>query len=168
MPSVSRTWAPRGNTPHLQVAGNWDKISAISGISVSPKMKRLGLYIRFHPDKNIRQGEVVEFLTYLQRHLRGHIVIVWDNNKTHKGNIIKAYLQQHPRIHRYFFPSYAPELNPDEFVWTNLKRAVANSVPKDQKHLLRTLSGPTRRLRRSQALLWSCIRASALPWIQTK
>ena len=146
------------------MAGNWDKISAISGISVSPKKKRLGLYIKFHPNKNIRQPEVVEFLTYLQRHLRGHIVIVWDNNQIHKGDIIKAYLQRHSRIHRYFLPGYAPELNPDEFVWTNLKRALANSVPKDQKHLLRKLSGPTRRLQRSQKLLWSCIRGSELPW----
>jgi hypothetical protein len=41
---------------------------------------------------------------------------------------------------------------------------VANSVPDDLKHLKRLLHPPLQRLRQSQKLLWSCIRASDLPW----
>jgi len=61
-------------------------------------------------------------------------------------------------------PATRPNLTPDEFVWTKLKRSVANSVPSDLGHLKRLLQPAVRRLRRSQRLLWSCIHASDLPW----
>lgn len=53
---------------------------------------------------------------------------------------------------------------PDEWVWNHLKRAVANSVPKDLPDLRRLLKSPVQKLKGSQKLLWSCLRASDLPW----
>jgi transposase len=164
VPNVRRTWAPRGQTPILRCAGHWEKISAISAIAVSPKRQHLALYARFHPQKNIRSPEVVAFLRQLFKHLRGHIVLLWDNGKHHKGPTVREFLSQHPRLHTYRFPVYAPELNPDESVWNHLKRAVANSNPKDVRQLKQSLHPPLQRLRQSQQLLLSCIKASDLPW----
>ena len=164
VPNVTRTWAPRGQTPRLRCAGHWDKISAISALSVSPKRRRIVLYARFHPDKNIRSPEVAQFLRHLLRHLRGHVVLLWDGGRPHKGAVVKEWLSTHPRLHPYPFPGSAPELNPDEFVWNHLKRALANSVPKDLRHLKQLIHCPLQRLRHSQRLLWSCIHASDLPW----
>lgn len=164
VPNVARTWAPRGQTPHLRCAGRWKKISAISALSVSPKRRRIALYARFHPDKNIRSPEVVQFLRHLLRHLRGPVVLLWDDGRPHKGTPVKGFLHTHPRLRTHRFPGYAPELNPDEFVWNHLKRALANSLPEDLHHLQQLLHPPLRRLRRSQPRLWSCIYASDLPW----
>lgn len=166
VPNIVRTWSPTGQTPHLLVAGgNWVKISAISAISVSARRRRLALYLRLHNNRNIRTQQVLEFLKLLVKHLRGPMVLLWDRNTIHRAARITSFLQRHPRIHRHFFPGYAPELNPDEYVWTNLKRAVSNLyVPEDLQHLRHALAGPIRRLRHSQSLLRSCIRASALPW----
>ncbi len=164
VPSVRATWAPRGQTPHLVVAGSWTKISAISALSVSPRRKRMALYLRFHPRENIRAPQVARFLRHLLRHLRGPLVLLWDRSRTHRARVVERLLRRHPRLHPAFFPGYAPELNPDEFVWTQLKRDLANSLPRDLAHLRRLLETPVRRLRRSQQLLWSCIRASDLPW----
>jgi hypothetical protein len=47
-----------------------DKVSVISGISVSPRRQRLGLYYQLYFD-NIGQEEVCMFLRELLRHLRG-------------------------------------------------------------------------------------------------
>src|SRR5438046_8998560 len=45
IPTVVRTWAPQGETPiHRHRQGRRDKLSVISGISVSPKRRRLSLY----------------------------------------------------------------------------------------------------------------------------
>ncbi len=45
IPNVVRTWAPQGQTPiHRHRQGRRDKISVISGISVSPRRHRLALY----------------------------------------------------------------------------------------------------------------------------
>lgn len=165
VPNVRRTWAPRGQTPILRCAGrHWEKISAISAIAVSPKYQRLALYARFHPGKNIRSPEVVAFLRQLFKHLRGQVVLLWDNGNHHKGPMVREFLRGHPRLHAYRFPGYAPELNPDEFVWNHLKGAVANSDPRDVRQLKEFLRPPLQRLRQSQQLLWSCVRASDLPW----
>lgn len=163
IPTVQKTWAPRGRTPILKVAGKWTKISSISAISVSPERKRIALYIRFHLH-NIRALEVLGFLKLLLRHLRRGFVLLWDSGAVHKAGLVQRFLKKHPRIRAYSFPGYAPELNPDEFVWANLKRSVANSVPKDTDHLRRLLRSPVQRLKRSRKLLWSCIKASKLPW----
>jgi transposase len=139
-------------------------MSAISALSVSPRRRRVALYARFHRDKNVRSPEVVQFLQQLLRHLRGPVVLLWDSGRQHRGVLVQHFLQAHPRLSTYRFPGYAPELNPDEFVWNHLKRAVANSAPSDLGDLKRLLHPPLQRLRQSQTLLWSCIHASDLPW----
>ena len=114
-PLVAKTWAPRGCTPfqrHRQ--GRRDKISVISGISLSPRRHRLGLYYLLFYD-NIAQEEVCVFLRELLRHLRGPVIVLLDNSSTHQGEPLRKLLRQHPRLSIEHFPSYAPELNPDEF-----------------------------------------------------
>ena len=161
---MRRTWAPRGQTPFLSVAGHWTKISSISAITVSPRRRRLALYARFHHDKNIRSPQVASFLRYFLKHIRGPVILLWDGGRQHRSKIVRAFLDRNPRLHVYRFPAYAPELNPDEFVWNNLKRAVANSVPENLSHLRRLLQRPLKRLKGSQKLLRSCIKASELSW----
>jgi hypothetical protein len=55
-----------------------DRISVISGLSISPVRRRVGLYYRFHR-KNIDGQGVCGFLRHLLRHLRGHVIVIWDN-----------------------------------------------------------------------------------------
>ncbi len=148
----------------MRCAGHWTKISAISAITVSPKRRHLALYARFHPDTNIGSAEVAVFLRQLATHLRGPVIVLWDGGNQHKGEPVREFRRTHPRWLFHRFPGYAPELNPDEFVWTHLTGAIANSVPTDNAHLTRLIRTPLRRLRRSQKLLWSCIYASDLPW----
>jgi len=104
------------------------------------------------------------FLKYFLKHIRGPVVLLWDGGRQHRSQVVKKFLGQNPRLHVHRFPAYAPELNPDEFVWNNLKRAVANSVPQDLTHLRRLLQRPFQRLKGSQKLLRSCLKASELSW----
>src|SRR5208337_613402 len=74
IPNVVQTWAPQGQTPiHRHRQGRRDKISVISGVSVSPKRHQLGLYYLLYFD-NIGQEEVCRFLQELLRHLRGLVI----------------------------------------------------------------------------------------------
>lgn len=148
----------------LRCAGHWTKISALSALTISPGYRRMHLYARFHPNKNVRFPQVIEFLRQMLRQIRGPVVLLWDSNRPHRAAAVRDFLAQHPRLHTERFPGYAPELNPDEFVWNHLKRAVSNAVPEDLAHLKRLLHPPLQRLRQSQKLLWSCLRASDLPW----
>lgn len=144
-----------------------DRISTISTLTVSPASRRLGLYVHFHPT-NITGVEVIRFLQHLLRHLRGEVVLLWDGGPIHKRRIVRDFIRRRPRLHVYAFPAYAPELNPDEFVWTNAKHELSNSAPEHIGELTQRLRRSLRRLRRSQQLLWSCIFASDLPWPRNK
>lgn len=139
-----------------------DRISAISAVTVSPRRRRLGLYARFHR-KNIQQAEVCDFLRHLLRHLRGHVIVLWDNGKPHKGEPIRALCRRFPRLRLERFPTYAPELNPDEAVWNQMDNALANSRPENLDDLSAALHKTKRRLRRSQTKLRWCVHQSALP-----
>ena len=164
MPTVRRTWALVGQTPILKIAGGWTKISAISAISVSAGKSRIALYMRFHPLKNIRYPQVLTFLRYLLRHFKRGFVLLWDRGSMHKAGMIKKFLKDNRHVHSHFFPGYAPELNPAEFVWNRMKHDVANGVPKDTQDLQGHLRVSAGRLKESSRLLWSCVRASELPW----
>jgi transposase len=162
LPTVRRTWAPRGQTPVLRHRYRRDKISAISAITVSPRRHRCGLYAHFHL-ANITHAEVARFLRELLRHIPGPLVVLWDGGPIHHGAAVRALLARHPRLTVERFPAYAPELNPDEQVWNHLKRTLANGCPDTADVLLDTLVHETRRLRRSPRLLRGLVLASDLP-----
>jgi transposase len=106
---------------------------------------------------------VADFLRALLQHLRGHVILLWDRGRIHRGPAIEAVQQAHPRLHLEEFPAYAPELNPTEQLWNDFKSHTANSLLRDQQHLRRRLYDNTRRVRRSQTKLRSFLLASKLP-----
>ena len=164
IPNVVRTWAPQGQTPiHRRRQGRRDKISVISGISVSPRRRRLGLYYLLFYD-NIGQDEVCVFLRELLRHLRGPVIALLDNSSTHKGAPITKLLGQHRRLRIEYFPSYAPQLNPDEGVWALAEQQLANSCPNDVDELMEDILGSIDGIRNSQEKLRGCIVHSELPF----
>ena len=164
IPNVVRTWAPQGQTPiHRHRQGRRDKISVISGISVSPRRHRLGLYYLLFYD-NIGQDEVCVFLRELLRHLRGPVIALLDNSSTHQGAPLEKLLRHHRRLRVEHFPSYAPQLNPDEGVWSLAKRDLANSCPKDAQELMEDVLRSIENIRNRPAKLRGCIAQSELPF----
>jgi transposase len=162
IPPVRRTWAPRGQTPVVRHHQKRDRISVISGVSISPQRKHLGLYYWLHT-KNIQREEVCLFLRHLLQHLRGHILVVWDNNPIHKGPVMGDFCRRHRRLHLERFPSYAPELNPDEGVWLQAKDTLANGRPDTIYELWWHLFDTFLDIEHSQRKLRACVHQSDLP-----
>jgi DDE superfamily endonuclease/Winged helix-turn helix len=91
-PSLRRTLAPRGRRPALEAWDRRDRISAIRCISL---------------------------LKELRAQRCGPFTVVWDRHGIHgKSRLVKAYLAEHPEVVAEDFPGYAPDLNPDEWVWS--------------------------------------------------
>jgi len=122
----------------------------------------MGVYVRFQ-DRNFDACHVASFLRTLLRHLRGHIILLWDNSRIHKGSPVRKVLAANPRLHVEWLPAYAPELNPVEQIWLNLKGQMANSILETRRHVRRQLHIRTRRVRGSQDALRSFVLASDLP-----
>ena len=162
IPSVRKTWSPVGQTPVLCHRYRHDRISAISGIAVSPKRFHCTLYCQLYED-NIQAEEVAVFLRHLLRQIQGHLIVLLDNGKIHRGDPMEELLARTTRLHLEPFPPYAPELNPDEGVWNHLKSTLANGRPDTQAELMDVLSDEICNLAASQPLLWGCIQQSDLP-----
>ena len=162
---MARTWAPKGHTPFVHYWYDQDRISAISALVVSPRRRRLALYLQFRA-RNLTGLDVRAFLKDLLRHLQGPVVLLWDRGTIHRRKEVTQWRTTHPRLPAEYFPAYAPELNPAEYVWNQADRALSNSAPKDLVELRGMLRNSVRRMRGSQKLLWSCIYASDLPWIR--
>jgi len=161
IPSVRKTWSPVGHTPVLRHRYGHDRISAISGIAVSPKRFHCTLYCQLYGD-TIKGEEVAEFLRHLLRQVHGHLFVLLDNGKIHRSDPVRELLCRTSRLHLEPFPPYAPELNPDEGVWNHLKKALANGRPDTQAELMDFLADEICCLAASQSLLRGCIKQSKL------
>lgn len=128
-PLCRRTWAPRGKTPIQHAWDRHDRLSAIAGITVSQRRRRLGLYfhIRSH---NIRGPDMVKYLRDVHRQVRRPIIVVWDRSSVHRSaaRLLREGGCQWLQVE--YLPSYAPDLNPVEGLWSHTKYSeLANYVP---------------------------------------
>lgn len=165
IPLVKRTWGLRGHTPVLPHGfKHHRKVSAIGALTISPQRKHLGSYLHLYPDADICQEAVVAFLRDLLRHIPGPVIVLWDRWAVHRGPIVEAFLQRHPRVELEWFPPYAPELNPQEYCWTNLKyHRLSNHGHYDVEALDQAVGREFLCIRDDQSLLRSFVRASPLP-----
>jgi transposase len=90
-------------------------LSVCNGLAVSPKRRRVALYLRCRP-RALSGLDIQAFLRQLLRHLRGPVDLLWDRGPIHRRREVSAFLAEHPRLHVHYFPAYAPELNPAEYV----------------------------------------------------
>jgi len=134
----------------------------LAALTVSSVRKQVGLYVRFQQD-NFQALHVAAFLRPLLHHLRGHVILLWDQGRIHKGPHLAQLRQDYPRLHIEWFPGYAPELNPAEQIWNDFKGHTANSMPRHRQDIRNNLHASTRRVRRCQAKLRSFILSSDLP-----
>jgi putative transposase len=161
---LKRTWAPRGHTPFVRTSlQHHERLNAIGALVISPGGHQIKLRRQIYR-RSLTGKEVIRFLQHLLRALRGPVVLVWDNAPIHRRQAVQAFLAQHPRLQVYNFPTYAPELNPVEFVWTQTNDYLAGRTPLRIGELLTTVRQAIARLRRSPAKLWACVYASDLPW----
>lgn len=148
-----RTWAPRGQTPVLRVTLTRDHLSAISGITLDGR-----LYMQARDEAFDATG-VVGFLRVLLRKVRGKILVIWDGSPIHKGQKISEFLQRGAakRLHLERLPGYAPDLNPDEGVWSYLKRVeLKNCCCHDLAELRLELRRAKERLRHKRDIIRAC------------
>jgi transposase len=135
----------------------------IGALRVTPAKRKIKLHLQSHR-KSISGDEVIRFLKHLLRHVKGPIVILWDKHPIHRRRTVKDFLARHPRAHVYEFPTSAPELNPTEFVWTQISEYTASTAPHNATEVRTNVFAGIARTRRSQDRLWACVFASDLPW----
>jgi transposase len=161
-PVVRRTWAPRGCTPIQYSWDRHDRLSAISAVTVSPRRRRLGLYFALH-EHNIRTPEVEAFAADLLVHLPHGLILVLDRSQPHRSAAPRLKKRFPRRLRIEWLPPYAPDLNPDEQVWTRTKYAdLANFIPEDVTDLRQAVHDSLLRTGTQQSLLRSFFKHAKL------
>jgi transposase len=119
------TWAPVGETPVVKFTGKRESIGMISAISM-----RGSMHWRIY-EGSMNSARFLDFLKDLISDVKGKIFLVVDNVSYHKSAETRNWVKKHEgRIELFYLPGYSPDLNPDEWVWKNVKNDnVARIVP---------------------------------------
>jgi transposase len=112
-----KTWGVRGQTPVVRRPGQRQSISAASAVNA-----RGGFW--FQTYKGALSGELfVELLKRMMRHRKKPVHLIIDGLPAHKKALVRDYVKStRARLTLHFLPGYAPDLNPDELVWSHIKR----------------------------------------------
>ena len=75
---------------------------------------------------------LIAFLKDLRRFVASRpVILIWDRLPAHRSRVMSQFISsQRPWLQIEWLPSYAPDLNPTEGVWNNIKgREMANFCP---------------------------------------
>lgn len=162
---MRKTWAPRGRTPVLvHRQRHWQRISAAAVVCYRWDGKRARLYFHLRPGTYNDEG-LIQFLGELRKHFRGQrALLLWDGLNSHHSKAMLAYLDtQRHWLGVERLPGYAPELNPVEGVWANLKgQELANRCDLEIAESVAAAHAGVARIRSSQRLLFGFLGQTGL------
>ena len=95
--------------------------------------RKTRLLARTKPD-SFNTESLIAFLKDLKRFVQGaKVILIWDRLPAHRSKLMKSFLfQQREWLEIEWLPSYAPDLNPTEGVWNNIKRRELGNFCADQ------------------------------------
>ncbi len=143
---------------------NWKKLSISAVLGYRWDGRRSRMLFQTRPD-NYNAGALVRFLKHLGREFRHRqCVLIWDGLPAHKSRRVKAYLHEQRRwltVER--LPGYAPDLNPVEALWGNIKgQELANRCAPDLGDLKTAVRSGMTRVRKRRPLASSFLHHAGL------
>jgi transposase len=121
LPSVRATWAPRGHTPVLRHRFNWKRLSLAGALVYEPDGSDAHLVFELRPGA-YNDETLIEFLSDLNDIERRPVLLIWDGLPAHRSRRMTDWVQsQRNWLLVEQLPGYAPDLNPLEQAWGNLK-----------------------------------------------
>jgi DDE superfamily endonuclease len=127
IPPVRRTWSQRGRTPILRHRMAWKRASmaAALGYRLGPDADgAMQARLCFHLQADSYDTDsLIEVLKQLAAFYAGRrVVLIWDGLSSHWSHKMRTHLvAQGDWLTVERLPAYAPELNPVEYLWANLK-----------------------------------------------
>lgn len=159
--ALGTTWGERGKTPVVKTSGQRQKVNAISAVSPLGEFRYSVYSERFTAQL---------FITFLKQFTRGLKVpcfFIVDGHPAHRAKAVKDFIvSTKGAIEIYFLPPYAPDLNPDEFVWNHLKRHGLSRRPLMKNQSLKTrVSKDLASIKRSPKLVRSFFMAKSVAYL---
>jgi transposase len=130
-----KTWGIRGETPVVKASTKRGGYNVMSVIMAEGEM-------RYSVKEGNINGEVfIEFLKHLIQNRDRPLILLVDHATFHGSKLVRDFVRAHrSKLRIFFLPKRAPELNPDEQVWNEVKTNRIGKQPvKDKKDLKKRL-----------------------------
>lgn len=129
---LQRTWSAKGQTPVVKTSGQRQSVQAISAVN------ELGAFWYDVYTGRFNATRFVGFLKAFLSRRRRPVFLVLDGHPAHRAKMVGKYVEQLAgKLELHFLPGYAPELNPDEYVWNNLRQHGTSKTPLRKDESLR-------------------------------
>ena len=150
-PPLGRTYGLKGKTPEVVTSGQRQSLNVISAVNA-----RGEFWAATYAGK-LNAEAFVAFLQNFMKGRSGKTFLVIDGHPAHTAKLVDRYLETlegHLELHR--LPSYAPDLNPDEFVWAHMKKNGVSKKPlKQNESLLKRVQKDLVSIKNNRALVRS-------------
>jgi transposase len=128
---LGRTYGLKGKTPVVETSGQRQSINVISAVNA-----RGAFWAATYAGKLNAES----FVLFLKNFMKGRkkVFLIVDGHPAHTAKAAQRYaesLRGRLEIHR--LPAYAPDLNPDEFVWSHMKTNGVSKKPLKKNESLR-------------------------------
>ena len=120
--SLTRVWAPVGQTPLVRVAANRDNTHFYGALDLAT-----GEQITLRSELMNAQASALFLNRLLSSYPDKPLLLLWDRAPWHQGEAIRSVLAANPRLEVLWFPPGCPELNPQEHVWKAAREAVSHN-----------------------------------------
>lgn len=131
-PALGRTYGLKGQTPVVPTSGQRQSINVISAVNAR------GEFWAATYDGKLNAESFVLFLQDFMKGRQGKVFLVIDGHPSHTAKAVDRYVETlGGRLELHRLPSYAPDLNPDEFVWSHMKKNGVSKKPLKQNESLR-------------------------------
>lgn len=121
---LQRTWGLKGKTPIVKTSGQRQSINAISALSNKGGFWYHVYTGRFNADK------FIDCLKDFMKYRKKPVFLIMDGHPVHKAKKVKDYVESlEGRLSIFLLPPYAPDLNPDELVWHQMKHLGTSKKP---------------------------------------
>ncbi|NPV52464.1 MAG: IS630 family transposase [Firmicutes bacterium] len=134
LPNVRSCWMRRGQQKEIITPGTNKRVSVYGALD-----PRTGKWIHSIFLKKNAQNFIAFLEILCSRVKTGPIIVILDNDRTHKAKVVKEWLMTHPEVHLLWLPKHTPHLNPVETVWRHLKGHLANHCFMDVDELIWTI-----------------------------
>jgi transposase len=140
------TWGLRGHTPVVEGTGARFSVNMISAIAPGGTLRFMVL------EGTLTAPRFVEFCKRLLHDSRDRpVFLILDGHPVHRSKAVKSFaVKTEGRLRLFYLPGYSPELNPDEWVWKNVKHDRVGEARVSSKDELKAVA--VRALRRLQRL----------------
>lgn len=157
------TWAPVGDTPIVRGTGKRLSVNMISTVNTQGK-----LHFSF-VEGRLDSAAFIDYLKKLLHDVPGKIFLIVDGHSAHRSAATRKFVKSTKgRLKLFFLLPYSPQLNPDEWVWKNIKNdRVGRTIVRSVEELQDGIEKAVARLQHTPELIRAFFRDRDLLYITT-